>query len=373
VGLVENHLKLQFSEESNRPIGEWDPTRWIYRETTKDDFIQGTLNNLIAKLPGSLTFPDQYGWCFGPATIGDIHEITQDHFYPYSERLWVVWKNNSGQMWRAKSNAEFTDWEEVTQILFIPSGATHPTICFDENGNYVLAVDLIQPGLTDTEVWLLEYPYNGNYIRKICNGERPKLFMDNQKDVLFFYHDDLSLSGNTQIRYRAKSQSYNTENTVPVGIGGVKTVHAIRFFYYGPETKPDYYLAALLFYKVSTEGLTRYIKTKVLEERPIVVIPEQGQTAFSDSYHLTAAVTGITWDEIKLVTQSFTDVYAVQGIVAGISWTELKFETIQLIDSYAISVVVNALEWRSISFKTESITDTYSLTGGVRSILWIQV
>jgi hypothetical protein len=360
---IENNPKLQFNK-----------TQWIYRETTYDDFVQGTLNNLIAKLPGSLAFPDQYGWCFGPAVIGDTKEINQDHFYSYSERLWVVWKNNSGQMWRARSNAAFTDWEEVTRILFIPSGANHPTICFDENGNYVLAVDLIQPGLTDTEVWLLEYPYNGNWIRKICNGQRPKLFMDNKKDVLLFYHDDLTLPGNTQIRYRAKSESYNTENTVPVDIGGVKTVNVIRFYYYGPEAKPDYYLAAILFFKVSAEGsLTRYIKTKVLEERPIVIIPEQGKTAFSDSYSLAAAMVGITWDGIKYVTQPFADAYPIQGSVAGITWIGQIPVTKPFTDAYAISGVVDALEWRNISFEAKSLTDSYGISGAVRSILWIQV
>lgn len=350
-------------------MGDYEPTYWLYSEKTTEQFVTGVLENLFAK-DNVLTFPDEFGWCFGPEVIGDTTEINQDRYHPYSERLWVVWKNNSGEMWLAKSNSDFTEFEWKQQLLFVPSGANNPTITFDENGNYVLAVDLIPPGLEESEIWLMEYPYRDAAVRKIGYGKRPKLFMDHTKDVLLFYHDDETLQENTQIRYKSKSEGYVVEHTLPIPIGGIKTVYTVRYYWYGPEQKPDYNMAALVVYKVQRERAARYILTS-----PIVTYPIESCLDVTENVGAFCGVLGISWYEppsSHIDVQLDENVGAYIGVM-GIIWQQNLYLETNLEEIIGANVSVRDIVWREIIQISEELDETIGASITVRSILWVGV
>jgi len=363
---------VTWKDSPHNPMGDYEPTYWLYSEKTTEQFVTGVLENLFAK-DNVLTFPDEFGWCFGPAVIGDTTEINQDRYHPYSERLWVVWKNNAGEMWMAKSNSDFTEFEWKQQLLFVPSGANNPTITFDENGNYVLAVDLIPPGLEESEIWLMEYPYRDAAVRRVAYGKRPKLFMDHTKDVLLFYHNDDTIAGDTQIKYIAKSENYASEHILPVHIGGIKTVYSVRYYWYGPEQKPDYNMAALVAYKVQRERITRYLITTPLVTYPIEA--SLGDDGLNDKVGAYCGVQGIIWDEAfdpYINISAHENVGAYCGVV-GISWVLNTLVEVQLDENVEPIVAIRDIEWREIIFTTKQLDETVGASVGVRSILWVEV
>jgi hypothetical protein len=351
----------------------FDPVYWLYREYLTEHFITGTLENLFAK-DNSLTFPEKYGWCLGPAIVGDTRQIDQEQFYPYSERLWVVWKNNSAQFWIGESNSDFTDFEFKQQLLFVPSGANNPSITFDKTGRYALAVDLIPAGATQREAWLLEYPYTGGAVRFIDYGVRPKIFMDHEKDTLFFYSDEFDAY--RTIYYRNKNGNYGTKYTLPLGIGGSKTINSIRFYYYGPEEKPDRYLAAMIIYKVAREMRPRYFLTSVLVDRPDPEIPPEYdliQKFATDIYDFSATLSGIEWQENTFIDKSVSDFHSMSCSVSGIEWAGIVLVTRQLTDTHSMSVAVQNIVWTEITFVTKSTTENHGQSVTLQNILWIQV
>jgi hypothetical protein len=380
-----NNPKLQFSTSSNQktsfvpdverpPFDEWDPTRWIYRETTFDDFVAGTFRDLIAKLPGSVVFPDEYGWCFGPAIVGDTRQIDQEQFYPYSERLWVVWKNNANQFWIGKSNSDSTEFEFVQQLLFVSSGANNPSITFDKTGHYALAVDLIPAGGTQQEAWILEYPYTGGAVRFIDFGMRPKVFMDHEKDTLYFYSDETDDC--KTVYYRNKNDGYGTKYTLPLSVGGSKTINSIRFYYYGPTEKPDRYLAAMITYRTAQEKMTRYLLTSVLVDRPNPEIPPEYdliQEYAADIYDFSARLAGIEWEEATFINRSASEDPSMACIVSGIEWEFVGAITKQLSENPNMSALLQGIAWYEITFVNKSRSENHGQSVTLQNILWIQV
>jgi hypothetical protein len=349
------------------------PAYWIYHEHFTEHFATGTLENLFAK-DNSLTFPEEYGWCLGPASVGDTRQIDREQFYPYAERLWVVWKNNSAQFWIGESNADFTEFEFKQQLLFVPSGANNPSLTFDKTGHYALAVDLIPAGGTQREAWLLEYPYTGGAVRLIDYGVRPKVFMDHEKDTLFFYSDETD--GCKTVYYRNKNSGYGTRYTLPLKNDGSKTVNAIRFYYYGPAEKPNRYLAAMLTYMTARETKPRYLLTSVLVDRPDPEIPPEYELIpkfATDNCDFSAQLSGIEWEEAVFIPRSVSEDPAMACMVSGIEWSGITFVTKPATEDPNISALLRGIAWYEITFVTKSKTENHCQSVTLQNVLWIQV
>ncbi|MFW6016191.1 MAG: SpaA isopeptide-forming pilin-related protein, partial [bacterium] len=149
-----------------------------------------------------LGFADDYDICWGPDVEG---ETTNRE---YNQRLWSVYTKTAGEIYLLKSNKEITDWEDEKQLLFAPSGTKKVNIVFDKNGYYKLIVE-ITPANGHKEIWIMEYPYSDDAIRKLFDGANPTIIKDFSDQIIIFYqhYDD-----DTTLYYRTSEDNYESEN-----------------------------------------------------------------------------------------------------------------------------------------------------------------
>lgn len=201
---------------------------WQFLENNYSQFSTG--NHIVTKAYNSekdyIGFTDDYDFCWGPANQGDYlpiqnypedwekdeemnfeYTIKEYGYNEYSSRLWGVYSQTLGEIYLLKSKDDLTDWEKHKQLLFAPSGSKSPTIVFNKSGNYEIAVEVEPSGTDIKEIWLMSYPYEGDSIRKICNGKSPQLVMNHNKNLILFYTNQEQ----TKIFYRLSSESYSTE------------------------------------------------------------------------------------------------------------------------------------------------------------------
>lgn len=364
--------QLKWQNKEAEELADYDPTTWIYREYTKGQWLNGALCNLFAH-DHILSYPMEISWCLGSAVIGDHHEIDQEQFHPYSERLWAIWKDNQGAIWSGCANPTNQEWEQLKQVVFVPSGSSNAHICFDKEARIVYVVDLIPPELLKSEIWLIEPPYTEGMIRFICYGKRPKLFMDHTKDLILFYHDDLSTPGNTKICYRCQSEAWEIEHTVPIMVGGKKNVKSLQYFYFGTPELPEYNMAALLAFTVAEERIIRYLQTEVLAHQPLELLK-----SLTDKYQGQVDLLGFTWinvipsNETKMVAETYQSFTKLQKI----EWQEQQSNTIIVAtqtESYQSYAGVRKIEWKELIKVRSTHRERYNGYTKVNSLLWIKI
>jgi hypothetical protein len=116
----------------------------------------------------------------GPETLGTPGDFS---------RIWVAFTDQeTGEIYLARSDAEWNQWEEYLHIIYAPSGSYQPSLTFGSDGWHRMAVTLIPAGEEIPEVWIIEPPYSGDGIRRLDLGEHPRIFQDYWGNTWVFYY-----------------------------------------------------------------------------------------------------------------------------------------------------------------------------------------
>jgi hypothetical protein len=116
----------------------------------------------------------------GPETLGTPGDFS---------RIWVAFTDQeTGEIYLARSDDEWNQWEEYIHIIYAPSGSYQPSLTFGQDGWHRLAVTLIPAGEEVPEVWIIEPPYSGDGIRRLDLGEHPRIFQDYWGNTWVFYY-----------------------------------------------------------------------------------------------------------------------------------------------------------------------------------------
>jgi hypothetical protein len=355
------------------PLPGFRPSYWIYHEYLTEHFATGTLKNLVAK-DDMLTFPDDYDCCWGPAVLGDTREVDAEHGIPrYTERIWCIWKAAVGKYYLAKSNASFDDWETIEEFVYIPSGSEAININFDSTGYYVVAFQLYPAGASERQLWIYQYPYSGDAIKKVVEGdqyEKPFVFLDHEKTLHYFYLDN-SDPGNTVVKYRVDSDDFGTVYELPISVTGVKDHFVIRFYTTEKYGKFDFLLYVLVAFKMS--GMVYYLLTDILMENPVIVIPDITGGTCEDEYGWQTELQGIAWAMVSSPNQAVDDVGRFGTPLQTIVWQEMRFEKQYPADTGCLYTCLQNIRWGEMIFEKRSQAETNGVSAGLRSILWLEI
>ena len=238
--LLHKFKNLQWSQNRYKNL-VFPPKYWSFSEEFYDQFIQG--DHYVTKAYDDrndyLGLTDDYDFNFGPKEIGQPlpeseynHKEIGEHDIYYKtigygnhywdpETLWGVYAQTAGEIYLIQPNEDFTDLLRHEQLVFSPSGSIHPSIAFDKSGQYTITVELI-PALNgyvyeeddyadyQPEIWIMEYPYQENDIRRIAYGRRPRVRMNHGNNLIIFYMDKYG----EKIFYRLEEENYETEHEV---------------------------------------------------------------------------------------------------------------------------------------------------------------
>ena len=326
---IDNENNLEF------PVHYWD-----YIEELFSQFSTG--EHIVTKAFDSendyLGFTDDYDFCFGPINEGEglieqvypegwetdsiteIEYTTQNYGYnKYSGRLWGVYAQTVGEIYLLKANEELNDWDKNVLLTFSPTGSQKPTIEFNPDGHYEIAVEITVAGTGVKEIWLMSYPYEGSSIRKICNGSSPTLVLNHDKSLILYYGDQEQ----TNIYYRRESEGFNTEHSIDFIFEPERKLDFINSFkifdkeviakpYTAFNSTPIEYSGKLIvFYKrdddykpykyTITDELYRYI---FLYKEPVL------EQLFIDNTEFDINLNNLSWKDIRYLTTVFSSAEA---------------------------------------------------------------
>ena len=334
--------ELNWNNDNKKKL-EYPVHYWNYIEKMYSQFATG--EHIVTKAFDDdndyLGFTDDYDFCWGPVNEGeglDTHEYpdnwetdpvteieytTQDYGYnEYSGRLWGVYQASIGEIYLLQANEELTGWDRNEQLVFAPTGSQKPTIEFNPEGYYEIAVEITIAGTGVKEIWLMSYPYEGESIRKICNGSSPALVLNHNKEIVLFYGDQEQ----TNIYYRLESENYSIEHNIDYIFQPERQLDFINVFKIDeketiakpyPEFSPDpveYSGKLIVFYKRAddykpykytlTDEVFRYTfehKVPVLELNP------------TENNDIDISLSNLTWEDMRYLITLFSspeaDVY----------------------------------------------------------------
>lgn len=331
----------------------WFPTaRWAWGSNRVTQFSRNDVETLLRLLPNAPDPIGEFNFCFGPATDGDTAELQSQG--RYTERLYAVYQATDGKYYKAKGNTTFDGWDSYEELVFVPSGAYHPSIAFDESGYLAVAAEF-KPAGGQIELWLYSYPYGGNAVRVIVSGEyarTPFLFLDLELDLLFFY------GNSTSLKYRAKSESYATEHLLPLTSSEHVQVQAIRWF-----TQADGFRHIIVVYTLGTDPTLRYFHTCGFHTERV---EEEMRTG--------ASCVGLLWELVDTGTieKSSAEAESAQVGICVINWELIATVNHSSAESEATAVSLQAISWQEITIASQSFAESETAAVGVTSILWMQ-
>ena len=269
-------------------------TNWRDWEIPQD-LATGKLENLVIK-DSTLTFADDIKICWGPSKIGSK---------TVRNRIWNAFQHEeTGDIWVRRSNQHLTKWDHQERLLFVPSGSTRPTIAFDQNANYVLAVEFLPAGATQKEIWIYEYPYSGAGIRRIVDGQHPLLVNDRHGEIILFYQT----ADKKQVEYR-RAQNFEQAEIAPATDLEEPFPAGFRLILKEYANYLEYRHA--FFTREEGDSLPRYWLTRRVMELPI-----------KDNAGGEILLTGFDCPEYAFnVTMTFVDMFTQQPIDGA----EVKF------------------------------------------------
>ncbi len=286
------------------------------------------------------------------------------------DRVWWSYSDpETGDIWVAKSDKNFIRWEERQRLLFVPSGSTNPSVIFDSQGRYIIAVEFLPAGSDQKEIWLYEPPYSGTGIRQITQGQYPVLAKDIHGEVFLFYQTaDMS-----QILYRKSSDNFNIdypfessedEKLQPRGFRVVtKQISSIHQRY-----------AHLMFYQEGEGELPLYKMTrpidlvKIKQTAPLYtnfgqpsleweVIKYVDLLAKAGGLHTSFGELGLEWEDMRTGMQ-----------VLVYSGKQFRYEQLHLlIHQYPSGTQREALVWldKGVSIDQDVVVDVYASGTGL--------
>ena len=331
-------------------------------------FSQG--NHSVTKaFSGYLGLTDDYDFCWGPAEEGEALPPVQAE---YTERLWGVYAKTAGEIYLLKSNADLSGWEREELLTYVPSGSQKPSIVFNTEGRYEVAVEFIPAGSEIEEVWLFSYPYEGAAIRKISDGTEPVLFMDHNQEVVIFY----TTNDHFQIKYRLMSENFATERGVDIIYQPERTLHLKEAFkFYKPfnpalDVARKYFGYVLLFYSRDDDIYPlKYALTDVQKTYPVI----QEQKPTPEKTGLNVALSGINW--LNIVAGQLTPLENTDLSIAlsGLSWQEILTIMLTPQETTDLDVTLSGINWMEISFINRLYSENTLISIGLDAILWVEV
>ncbi len=164
-----------------KPSTLWEEgEKWFEFE---DDLTKGKFDFLEYKeepLPKGIILPRDVSVAMGPETLGTPGDLS---------RIWVAFTDQEkGEIYLARSDADWNKWEEYLQVIYAPSGSYQPSLTFDQEGWHRIAVTLVPAGEEIPEVWIIQPPYSGDGIQRLDLGEYPRIFQDYWGNTWVFYY-----------------------------------------------------------------------------------------------------------------------------------------------------------------------------------------
>lgn len=171
------------------------------------DVTQGHRRDLVVRGDG-LSFPDGISVTYGPRANG-----APDPVYEY---VWRVYAQDN-KIWIERSDLDYTEWVYRTEFVQAPTGSQRPSITFDDQHHYAIAVEFTPAGSEQPEIWLCEYPYTGPHVRRVAQGTHPIVTMEFRSGMTVFYRNP-----DGAVAYRTAADDFETEHVVD-GIDGIPT------------------------------------------------------------------------------------------------------------------------------------------------------
>jgi hypothetical protein len=356
---IDNENNLEF------PAHYWD-----YIEKLFSQFSTG--EHIVTKAFDSendyLGFTDDYDFCWGPENEGESLEITHTSYNEFTQRLWGVYQQTAGEIYLVKANEDITSWERDEQVIFAPSGSQKPTISFNTNGRYEIAVELTPAGSDTAEIWLMSYPYEDDNIRKICDGTEPQLFMNFEHDLMLFYTDNEQ----HRIYYRLMSESWNTEHEISSVYESDRQLH-LRYTYKtfkltGMNIEEEYGYVIVFYKRDDDYKPIKYILSDAREIFPYII--------YEESMEPSVSLNNMSW--LKVVVAKLRKTESMENPevnLDAIEWTyvgTIEINKGEVMDNP--SVGVDAIEWIEITsedlYKEEFMNNPEV---SIDSILWVEV
>ena len=183
-----------------KPSTLWEEgEKWFELE---DNLTEGKFDFLEYKeepLPRGTILQRDVSVAMGPETLGTPGDLS---------RIWVAFTDQeTGEIYLARSDKDWNQWEEYLWIIYAPSGSYQPSLTFDQDGWHRMAVTLVPAGEQIPEVWIIQPPYSGDGIRRIGFGQSSRLGRDFYGEVFLFYQN----LDKGQISYRKSSDNFNID------------------------------------------------------------------------------------------------------------------------------------------------------------------
>jgi hypothetical protein len=377
---------------------------WNYIEKMFSQF--GTGEHIVTKAYETdndyLGFTDDYDFCWGAVNEGeglpvqqypDDWEIDDNSQIEYTQkdygfteytqetgRLWGVYVESIGKIFLLRANEELTDWDRNELLTFAPSGSQKPSIEFNKNGNYEIAVEIKPAGTEIREIWLLSPPYADEGIRQICDGRTPHLTLNHDKELVLFYTNQEQ----TRIFYRLAAESFNTEHEV----GGIfepeRQLNLVQSFkvFEKYETPAPYdvfksesygYKGKLIvFYKRDDDYKPyKYALTETLFDYEFLYKePVFNYGPYKENTALDINL-GIEWLNVVAAKLKPVDTTNLD-ISLGIEWLEIEPFILEPVENTELDISLG-IEWLEITTLTENKTENTNFSIGIDSILWLEV
>jgi hypothetical protein len=178
-----------------------------YLEQYNRDFLRGDLRVSYPE-DDYLQVPKQIDISPGPEELGIDIPLPDSmcEFGSEQGRTWVVFKDYYDDFIIGRSFDDGLDWDRLQKVAYTPLGGENPAITFDKFGHYMVAFEAMPAGAVNKEIWLIEKPYSGDYVRKVGEGYNPKFLKYYNGNIYLFY---LSLDKKT-IYYLSQEDNFNT-------------------------------------------------------------------------------------------------------------------------------------------------------------------
>ena len=247
----------------------------------------------------------------GPATIGDSEDLS---------RVWLSYADEDG-VWIARSSEDMMEWEDRLNIVSAPTGATRPSVVFDGDGNYVIYVEFLPAGAAQKEVWIVEYPYSGEGVRKLTDGQYPVGYRHPDGSLYVFYQ---SVSED-RILYRSKSDNYSSSHIVPLEPELISGVYPLGVKTNFEDLSPEHgwhilykWIPILFWTNVSQEDELPWYKVAETFEYSEWITAHYIDK--EEEVGVSVGMLDIEWIEIITLEKSYQEEAGVDVRLEGIEW-----------------------------------------------------
>lgn len=325
-----------------KPSTFWEEgEKWFELE---DNLTEGKFDFLEYKeepLPRGIILQRDVSVAMGPETLGTPGDLS---------RIWVAFTDQeTGEIYLARSDADWNQWEEYLRIIYAPSGSYQPSLTFGQDGWHRMAVTLVPAGEEIPEVWIIEPPYSGDGIRRIGFGQNSRLGRDVYGEVFLFYQT----VDQKQILYRKSSNNFTVDYLFESSEDKELQPRGFRVVTEQLSPSRQKYIH-LMFYQKGEGALPLYKMTSPTYSIDFFRVKQTYPLYTNFGYPF------IEWESIKYV-----DLLAKAGGLhtsfgeLGLEWEEMRTGIFLLVyEGYILSDVLNE------GFESQEINPFFGVTQG---------